>query len=39
MEIKAEIIMENEMMVEIRIKPICGRKLLQRPHLSGFEKL
>jgi hypothetical protein len=39
MEMKAEIIVENGVVVEIRIKPIRGRKPLQQPHLSDFEKL
>lgn len=36
---KAKIIMENGVVAELRIKPIRGRKQLQEPHLSNFEKL
>ena len=38
-EMKAEIIIEKEEIIEIRIKPVSMKKPLREPQLSDFEKL
>lgn len=38
-EMRAEIIVENGQVVEIRIRAIRGRRPLQQPHLLNFETL
>jgi len=38
-EMKAEIIVEEGKVIEIRIKSIRGRKPLPQPYLTNFEKL
>jgi hypothetical protein len=38
-EMRAEIIVTNGKILEIRFKPVRGKKPLQQPHRSYFEKL
>ncbi|MCI0697723.1 DUF4160 domain-containing protein [candidate division KSB1 bacterium] len=39
-EIKAELVVDdNSEVVEIRFKPVRGKKSLKQPHLSNFKKL